>query len=442
MNSDEALIVPLAEGFAPAARETWRALAEKTLKGVSVDSLARTIEGVEIAPLYAADSEDVVAPTSFRAGLDRVRAWDVRAPASTNAEVLEALSGGASSVLLTVDGKEAGALAELLGGVLIDVAPIALDAGQDGLGAAEALFQVAKSAPAAPLAFHLDPIGTDGGVRNAVADTASAAAAFMETYPKASLFLANGARIHDAGGEPAWELAYAIAAGVAYARALADTGLGATDAFARIVLALAVDNKPLIGVAKLRAARRMWARVTQACGAPTAAIIEARSSNRMLTIADPWSNLVRTTQAGFAAAIGGADAIVLYPHDRASGGHNPLGPRLARNAGLILMEEAHLGAVDDPTSGAWAFESLTAELARAGWSRFSAIESTGGAAEALRSGLIAEAVARSVASIASSIAQASTRIVGVTDFRAEGAEPSPEGPGGSLPPIRLETLAR
>jgi len=436
MSFDDIPVMPLAAGFPPATEAMWRAVAEKSLKGASLDGLARTIEGVEIEALYAAGAAYPAPPR--RVAVDRDRPWDIRATASTHDGVLEALAGGASSVLFAVDAGGVYKLNALLDGVLLDVAPIALDATSNGLAAAQSLSQVAKSSPAAALAFHLDPLGADGGHATGLKDWATAAAGLAETYPRASLFLADGARIHDAGGEPAWELAFAIAAGIAYARSLADAGLATADAFARIVLGLAVDNRPLIAVAKLRAARLMWARVTQACGAPTPAVIEARSSRRMLTLADPWSNLIRTTQAGFAGAVGGADAIVLYPHDA-----GPLAPRLARNAALILMEEAHLGAVDDPTAGAWAFEALTTNLARAAWTRFNRIEAAGGAAEALRSGMIADAVAASIADLDLSIVEKKTRIIGVTDFRVDLApEPSAGDAGQSLAPIRLEALVR
>ena len=441
MSFDDIPVIPLAQGLPPADEIMWRAVAEKSLKGASVDSLARIIEGVKIEALYAAGASHLAPPR--RAAPDRTRPWDIRAPASTHDGVMDALAGGASSVLLSVDPETIQNLGGLLDGVLLDIAPIALDAGAAGVTAADALSQVAKSSPAAALAFHLDPLGAACEQAAELQRWATSAADLAATYPRASLFLADGARIHDAGGEPYWELAFAIAAGVAYARSLTDTGIAAADAFSRIVLGLAVDNKPLIGIAKLRAARLMWARVTQACGAPTSAVIEARSSRRMLTLADPWSNLIRTTQAGFAAAVGGADAVVLYPHDRAGAIHDPLAARFARNAGLILMEEAHLGAVDDPTAGAWAFEALTEDLARAAWSRFHQIESAGGAAEALRSGMIADAVAASLERLRSAIVERKTRIVGVTDFRAEAApDMAAETVATSLAPIRIEALAQ
>ena len=246
-------------------RDAWRALAEKTLKGATVDSLSRTIEGVQVQPLYDAGSATGPRPPG-RASGDAARPWDIRAPVSTREEALSALAGGASSILVAAAEPTEEVLADLLEGVLVDVAPIALDATGDGLDAAVALSRAVKSSPAAALAFHLDPIGQGGGEAD-LQRHAAGAATLATTHPRATLFLANGARIHDAGGEPAWELAFAVSCGVAYARALAEAGLETADAFGRVVLGFAIDNRPLINVAKLRAARLMWARVTGACGA-------------------------------------------------------------------------------------------------------------------------------------------------------------------------------
>ena len=252
--------------------------------------------------------------------------------------------------------------------------------------------------------------------------------------------------MHDAGGSPAWELAFAVAAGLAHVKALTQAGLAVGDAFSRVVIALAVDNKPLIGVAKLRAARLMWAQDhlgQRRRRRPP--VIEARSSYRMLTIADPWSNLVRLTQAGFAGAVGGADAIVLSP---ARPGQRAAGDPLSRPLHAQHRVDpdgggASRGAVDDPTGGAWAFEALTADLARDAWAIFNRIEREGGAAQALRSGMVAEAAAASVAELAASIGGKTTRIVGVTDFRAD-APPEAFDPVTAAPlaPIRVEALAR
>ena len=92
------------------------------------------------------------------------------------------------------------------------------------------------------------------------------------------------------------------------------------DALGGIVLGLCADARPLVTIAKLRAARRLWTRITAALGAPTRARIEARGSLRMQSTLDAWVNLIRLTAAGFGAACGGADAVVLQPFTAPFGG--------------------------------------------------------------------------------------------------------------------------
>ena len=98
-------------------------------------------------------------------------------------------------------------------------------------------------------------------------------------------------------------------------------------------------------IAKMRAARSLWARLAGACGADPLARIEARSSHRMLTRPDAWTNMIRLTAAGFAAAAGGADSVILGSFTDALGLPTEFARRQSRNAQLVLMEEAHVGRV-------------------------------------------------------------------------------------------------
>jgi methylmalonyl-CoA mutase len=467
-------LVPLATGFAPPDRQAWLALVEKTLKGAPIESLTRrTLEGLEIRPLY----EAVTGAFPAKPG----PGWDLRAlvraggPAAANADALADLAQGAGSLLVRIDPSgetgvaigSADALARVLDGVLLEVAPVALDAGFLGAKAADWLGAAAKGAPAAQLAFHLDPLSafalageSPGPIEAHLIAAATVAARLAETYPKASLFLASGRAGHEAGGGEALELALAAASALAYAKALVRAGLPAADAFGRIVLGFAVDADYFLSLAKLRAARRVWARLTQACGAAGVARIEARSSGRMLTRADPWTNMIRLTAAAFAGAAGGADAIVLGAFTDALGAPTAFARRQARNIQLVLAEEAHVGRVIDPAGGAGYLETLTDEIARAAWSRFQAIEAAGGVVRALESGHIAEFVAQSRAEIAARIERREAKVLGVTDFpihdgvapelstvEATAAEaPSPRLPGPDsrcppLVPVRLEDLA-
>ena len=407
----------------PAGREAWLKAALKTLKGAPIESLAaHTVDGLDIEPLYDA------APERGRVRADA--GWDIRAsisavnPAEANALAHEALGGGATSLLLDIGTLTSAAdMAQALDGVVLEAAPVALDAGLQGLFAAEWLAGAAKGAPSAKLSLHLDPLGAfaaagqvPGPIEARLARAAETAASLAGTYPEASLFLASGRSAHEAGGSPAHELGMAAAAALAYAKALADAGLPPQAGFARIVLGLSVDADVLVSIAKLRAARRIWARIVSACGVDAPARIEARSSHRMLTAADPWTNLLRLTLAGFAGAVGAADTVVLGAFTDALGRPTERARRLARNTQLILLEEAGLGRLADPAAGAWAMESLTDRLARQGWSFFQAIERQGGLAAALMSGFISGEIAKTRAAREVELEEGRRPILGVTDF--------------------------
>jgi methylmalonyl-CoA mutase len=467
-------ILPLADDFAPPAREDWLRLVEKTLKGETFDDalVRKTADGIAIQPLYTAESApDVVRDLRPR---DADRPWDLRMrvahpdPKQAGAEGLKDLESGAASLLIAIDptgqaGVAVGSAEDLgkaLDGVLLDLAPVALDAGYLGPKAADWLGALAKAAPNAPLAFHMDPLTTfavtgasPGPVESHIVSAATVGARLSTTYAKASLFLASGRAAHEAGGSNTEELALMAASALAYARALVRAGLPIDEAFRRITLGVSLDGEYFTGIAKVRAARALWSRITQACGVDVPAVVEVRSSNRMLTKADAWTNLLRLTSAGVAGALGGADAIVLGAFTDAIGLPTAFGRRQARNTQLVLMEESHLGRVADPAGGAWYLDTLTDQIARAAWTGFQAIETAGGVVKALEAGLVADAVNATREAQAAAYADKSRKILGVTVFpnaqdkapevavvdlaalAAAGPDPRLPGPDSTCPPL-------
>lgn len=446
-------ITSLAEDFARATREDWERAALKALKGEPLERLrSRTADGLVLEALYT----PAEAPEAARAGVaaDAERPWDVRSivdhpdPAEANRQVLHELETGAASVLLTLDPSGARGVAvggredllRVLDGVLLDLAPVALDAGWLGPQATDWLAEAAKGGPAAPLAAHMDPLGTwaregvsPGPIAAHVSAAAETAARHAATYPKASFFLASGRPVHEAGGSEGWELGFAAAAALAYARAMDKAGM--EDPWARIVLGLSADVEHLTTVAKMRAARVIWAKMAAACGASAPARVEARSSRRMLAAKDSWSNLLRLTAAGFGAAVGGAEAVVLEPFTAPLAGPGerpgPLARRQARNIQLVLMEEAGLGRVADAAGGAGYMEALTDGLARAGWAALQAIEGAGGIVAALETGLVADAVTDAREARAAAYADGTLGLIGVTRFRNAHDEPPAMEPVGA-----------
>jgi methylmalonyl-CoA mutase len=387
-------------------------------------------------------------------------------PARANTEILADLRGGAAAAVMRLNptgqaGVAIGSERELgraLDGVILELAPVALDAGFLGPQAADWLSAVAKSSPGALLRFHLDPLSayaeagaSPGPIEAHIFAAANAAVRLAQTYPQAQLFLASGRVTHEAGGGEALEVAFAASAAVAYAKALVRAGLPMAGAFGRITLGLSSDADYFLTIAKLRAARAVWARVATACGGGPTARIEARSSRRMLAAQDAWTNMIRLTVAGFGAAVGGADSVILGNFTDALGLPTEFARRQSRNAQLVLMEEAHIGRVADPAAGSGYIEALTDQIARTAWAGFQSIEAAGGIIAALGSGQIAAQVA------AARSARPEPRLIGVNAFPPDKQTPAPvelaaarpvtapsprlPGPDGACPPLKPIRLA-
>ncbi|GIF49389.1 heterodimeric methylmalonyl-CoA mutase small subunit [Asanoa ferruginea] len=426
-----------------------------------------------------------------------VGGWDIRQrhddpdPEATNAAVLDDLENGATSVWLRVGGSgmPAAGLAAALRGVYLDLAGVVLDAGAEFGPAADAwwhlvessgvaLDQVSGNLGADPIGWRartggrcgggMGPTARDGGDSgpaahedsdgnagdsgagngngagaNLTADLALAArwaARCAAATPRVRAVTVDATVYHDAGGSDAQELGCAVATGVAYLRAFTDAGLDLADAFNQLEFRYAVNADQFLGIAKLRAARRLWARVAEACGLPEAGAQRqhAVTSAAMMTGRDPWVNLLRTTLAGFAASVGGAQAVTILPFDHRLGRPDRLARRMARNTQSLLLEEASLGRVVDPAGGSWYVESLTDALAERAWDWFTELERAGGITAALDAGLVAAQLDATWQRRAANLAHRRDPITGVSEFPNLGEQlptraPRPPEPSGGLP---------
>jgi len=457
----------LAADFPAPTRDEWRALVSAVLakSGVPADTdpedalTYTTYDGIRIRPLYtAADVAPLVGvpgePPFVRGATPDggvATGWDVRTrhadpdPARTNAAVLEDLERGATS--LWVDLGDGGLaiddLPAALDGVYLDLAPIVLEAGQDTERAATALLALAgqRGVDAAELRGSLgaDPIGTRART-GSPADLALLST-LRELAAGTGLRVAeaDGTVFHDAGATDAQEIGLATAVGVAYLRALTDGGLPVADALDLIGFRFAVTAEQFGSIAKLRAARRVWARVASLSGVSEGRgqYQHAVTSSAMLTKRDPWVNMLRTTIGCFAAAVGGADAITVAPFDSVIGRSDAFARRIARNTQSVLHDESSLARVLDAGGGSWFVESLTSSLAEAAWAVFTDVEKQGGALAALDDGSIAALIASARERRDDDIAHRRAPITGVSEFAFVG-----EAPVGRDPlPIRDESSA-
>lgn len=423
----------LAADFPPASRERWRELVSAVLAKSGVDGdpelalSTTTYDDIVIRPLYTAESVSGRPPAGQPGTAPFVRGataapgaggWDVRqritgeSAAAVNAAVLADLESGASSIWLPV-GTGGCAVADLpraLQDVYLDLAPIALQAGGERVAAARALVALARERGVAAQELR----GTFGS--GAVSDV-PALVEIGRDWPQVCLATLDGAGYADAGASDGDELAIATWAGVEYLRALTAAGLAVDDALARLEFRFAVSADQFASIAKLRAARRIWARVAELSGAAPARgqRQHAVTAAAMFTQRDPWVNLLRSTIACFAAAVGGADAITVLPFDTAIGRPDEFARRIARNTQAILHDEAALARVIDSAGGSWYVESLTDDLANAAWDRFTALErARAGGAHA--HDMVEELVAAGRARREDDVAHRRAPITGVSEY--------------------------
>jgi methylmalonyl-CoA mutase len=377
--------------------------------------------------------------------------WDVRQlhthddPAAANAAILADLEHGVSSLWLDLP---AGTLDRALAGVHLDLAPVALETSADDAdpeAAARELLDLHERRGTAPDAARgtlgLDPLGRQARTgRESTADPAALARRCADGFPLLRALVVDTLPYHEAGASPGQELGCALATGTAYLRELTAAGLPVDAALAQLEFRFAVGADQFTSIATLRAARRLWARVAEVCGAGPKAGAQAQhavTSPVMMTRRDPWVNLLRTTVATLAAGVGGADAVTVLPFDSELGAPDAFARRIARNTSAILLEESHLGRVIDPAGGSWYVEHLTADLARAGWAFFQEIERAGGQAAALRSGFVGERLAATWETRRKALATRREPITGVSEFPYLAEQPVLRAPA----PVRHRRTA-
>ena len=432
-----------------------------------------TYEAVAIRALYTALDELPEPPLPgewpYLRGADALRdvksGWKVTeaipanrvagvAAEEVNSAVLAGLAEGVSALLVRVgeSGVLPAQLEKVFEGVYLSMAPVILDAGADYQAAGDALLELVSRVEPDQRAILSIDLGADP-LTAALSERPTAElrevlgmAARLADDQGVRAITVDGPAFHNLGANATWELAGSVAAAVAYLRVLTESGLPVAKALSQISFRLAADDDQFLTIAKIRALRRLWARVAEVVGEPDsgAAVVHAETSLPMMTQRDPWVNMLRTTLAAFGAGVGGADTMLVFPFDVAIEGGFPgmaasFARRMARNIQLLLLEESHVGRILDPAGGSWFVEDLTDQLANQAWQTFQIIEQHGGFVDAHDhiAGQIAEIAARR----ADDIAHRKTAITGVNEY-PNLTEPALPQSDSSYSPLAAGRLIR
>jgi methylmalonyl-CoA mutase len=488
------------DGALSAAYQQWKNTVSAELNGVSFEKklVTRTAEGIALQPLYTR-TEAAGLPTigllpgrppygrGAAAGAGG-RRWQMtqeigaRGPAEFNACLRVELAQGQDSVVLRADAAARAGfaadearlaesalgggtgevtltsladLAAALAGVDLATTPVHLRAGQDAVPLAAFHLELAHQRQAAwkSLAGSVtaDPLGewAEAGRLSAELDTlygslAGWTAWAAEKAPRLRTIGVNAALWGHAGANAVQELAFALAAGVEYVRALGQRGVAVETSGPRVQFRFAIGPQFFMEIAKLRALRLLWSRAVVAFGAPPAvaagAALHTTTGRWNKTRLDPHVNLLRVTTEALAAVLGGCDALHIAPFDDVTGTTTQFSRRIARNVHTLLAEEFSFAQVADAPGGSWYVEKLTDELARKAWELFQDLEAHGGFAAALRDGYPQQLVAKVTTERTEALATRRVALIGTNLFPNLKEPPPPPPPVARPAPVARTTV--
>lgn len=440
--------------------EQWRQAAEKVLKGVPFEKklVTKTYEGIDLQPMYRQEDVADLPHTDSLPGFPPyvrsanalgyvLESWEVAQeipygiPEEFNQAVRFDMERGQTAVNLVLDratlsgldadaapvgdvgmgGTSISSIADLqkaLEGIDLEQTPIFIQAGSVAFPIAAALIAVMRQRGKSPGALRgcigMDPLGAlahtgtlPRSLEGAYNTMAQLTAWAQENAPDLRTVLIQGQPYHNGGASAVQELAFAIATGVEYVREMLVRGLTVDAVAPRMLFAFSIGSNFFMEVAKLRAARLVWAKVVQAFGGNAESqklIMHARTSAYNKTIYDPYVNMLRTTTEAFSGVLGGCNSMHVAPFDEVKQPPDEFSRRIARNTHIILEQESNLARLVDPAGGSWYIEKLTDEVAREAWKLFQEVERQGGMFKALQAGVPQQQVAQIAAQRARNIA--------------------------------------
>ena len=241
--------------------------------------------------------------------------------------------------------------------------------------------------------------------------------------PKFNTISISGYHMQEAGANAALELAYTLADGKEYIQTAIGAGLKIDDFAPRLSFFWGIGMNFYMEIAKMRAARLLWAEIVEAFGPsnPKSGMLRThcQTSGWSLTEQDPYNNIVRTTIEAMAAVFGGTQSLHTNALDEAIALPSDFAARIARNTQLILQEETGIGQVVDPWGGSYMMESLTQDMANKARELMAEIDELGGMAKAIESGIPKLRIEEAAAKKQARIDRGEDVIVGVNKFQID-----------------------
>ncbi|MFK9093201.1 methylmalonyl-CoA mutase subunit beta [Bacillus salipaludis] len=403
------------QSFALKTMQEWKEKAEASLKGKTVESLqTTTYENIVLKPLYSRQDQQSVPEfpggSDFRRGVYplgyRKNEWKAaqrfsyQTPEELQKKLHQSFEKGQSAIAFEVK-QILFEADESLKNILADSYyqyPFAINAREfqaafiEVAGGLDNYKEISGYIAADPIAlFTEEGLISEEFFNEWVKNIQRS----NEKLPNLRTILIDTVPYHNGGANAVQELGIAIAEGVYYLEKLQETDMELEEVLAKMIFQFSIGSNYFMEIAKLRAARVLWNRITQLYGAKDEVcgmMIAAETSSFTKTVHDPHVNILRAGNEAFAAVIGSVQYLHVSPFDEHTGA-TPFSERIARNIQLLLKEEAHLKKVIDPAGGSWYVEELTNQLAEKAWGFFQKIEANGGILEVLKSNWLQQEIA-------------------------------------------------
>lgn len=244
--------------------------------------------------------------------------------------------------------------------------------------------------------------------------------------PKFNSISISGYHMHEAGATADIELAYTLADGMEYIRTGIKAGLKVDDFAPRLSFFWGIGMNHFMEIAKMRAARMLWAKIVKSFGSTNPKSLALRThsqtSGYSLTEQDPFNNVARTTIEAMAAVFGGTQSLHTNSLDEAIALPTDFSARIARNTQLIIQEELGVTKTVDPWGGSYYVEYLTAQLAEKAWKLIEEVEELGGMAKAIETGLPKMRIEEAAAKKQARVDAGKELVIGVNSYLNEKDE--------------------
>ena len=416
--------VKLFAEFAPVSTAAWDEVINVDLKGADYDKklVWKPLEGFSVRPYYRAEDLKNLdhiqyLPGQFpyvRGNKTNGNAWLVRQDVLVedvkvaNAKALDILMKGVDSlsfVFNTCNELTAADLDTLLNGICVSAVEINFvcccksrqlaelfiaKMKKDGVNLASVRGSINYS-PLRNLTLNGEWCADEAAAFAGTKEMIEAAAA-LPNFKSVSV---DGSIFHNSGSTSVQELAFALAMGNEYVAKLSDMGICPAKVAKAIRFNFSVSSNYFMEIAKFRAARMLWAEILKSYGVSEDCAkmsIHAETSKWNQSIYDPYVNMLRGTTEAMSAALAGVDSLTVVPFDAPFRKSTDFSDRIARNAQLLLKEEAHFDLVVDPSAGSYYIEELTASIAKAAWDLFRQVEEKGGYIAAFTQGFIQSSI--------------------------------------------------